>query len=185
MTAMNAANKLTIARVIIVPIFLLFLLIPSKYGMLVSAIIFLAASATDSLDGHIARKYNQVTDFGKFLDPLADKLLVISALVGLVELGALPAWITIVIIARELMVTSIRLVAASSNGTVIAASIWGKLKTVSQIVAVLIMLIQLQFTPQDTTIGMIFMGIAVLLTVYSGINYLMANWKFISQMGGK
>jgi len=182
---MNTANKLTILRVLLVPVFLIFLLAPLRYGMLVSAIIFLAASATDSLDGYIARKYNQVTDFGKFLDPLADKLLVISALIGLVELDALPAWVSIVVIARELMVTSIRLVAASSDGTVIAASIWGKLKTVSQVVAILIMLLQLQLSPQNTVAGLVFIGIAVVLTVYSGIDYLRSNWKFISQMGGK
>lgn len=134
---MNLPNRLTIARICMVPVFLVVLLAPGSIGCryLWALILFAAASYTDHLDGRIARKTNQVTNFGKFMDPLADKILVLSALVCFVQLGLADAWMVIVILAREFMVTGIRLVAAES-GQVIAANKWGKAKTVSQVIAI-------------------------------------------------
>jgi len=142
---MNLANKLTILRVIMIPVFLLLLLtswIPDPQKRIISVTIFALASLTDYLDGYIARKYNMVTNFGKFMDPLADKLLVTSALISLVELGDLSAWIAIIIISREFIITGFRLVAAS-DGIVIAASWWGKIKTFSQMLMIIVLLLNL------------------------------------------
>ena len=145
---MNLANKLTIFRIILVPILAIIPIIDSL-GILsgeflgistafwIMNIIFIIASITDKLDGHIARSRNQVTTFGKFLDPLADKILVLSALVILVEYGNIPAWIPIIVLAREFIVSGYRLIAVEKGGKVIAASIWGKLKTVTQMIAII------------------------------------------------
>ena len=135
---MNLPNKLTIFRVILIPFFVVFMLAPicPGYANYIAVAIFIVASLTDLLDGKIARKYNLVTNFGKFMDPLADKLLVCSALICFVELDKLPAWMVIIIIAREFIISGFRLV-ASDNGIVIAASWWGKSKTISQMIMIL------------------------------------------------
>ncbi len=141
---MNLANKLTLLRVILVPFFAFFMLAGDivPYSYLWAAVIFAVASITDTADGKIARKYNMVTNFGKFLDPLADKVLVVTALICFVELGWASAWVTAIIVAREFVVSGIRLIAAGSEKkTVIAASIWGKLKTASTMVAICVIII--------------------------------------------
>ena len=138
---MNLPNKLTVLRIILVPFYIFFLLMPGiPHHYLIALIIFAAASYTDHLDGKIARKYNMITDFGKFADPLADKIMILAALACFVQLGLTNAIVLTVIISREFMVTAMRLV-ASSKGKVVAANSWGKAKTVSQIIAVLIILI--------------------------------------------
>lgn len=140
---MNLPNKLTILRVILIPFFVAALLWDGGQNQTlryVSAAIFIVASLTDMLDGKIARKYNLVTNFGKFMDPLADKLLVCSALICLIELGQLPSWMVIMIISREFIISGFRLV-ASDNGVVIAASYWGKFKTTFQMIAVVLLIL--------------------------------------------
>lgn len=172
---------ITIARILLVPVFVYFALaFPGANRELIAALIFLLISLTDFLDGYIARKYNQITDFGKFLDPLADKILVISAFVIFVAQGKLSPVITIVVITREFLVTSIRLVAAG-KGTVIAASMSGKLKTVSQIAAVIAILLE-SYLCQLFTLpyALIFSWIMLIFTVYSGMEYLILNRKLIS-----
>ena len=137
---MNLPNKITISRILLVPIFMIVLFLPIPYANLIAALIFVLAAATDGIDGHIARSTNTVTNFGKFLDPLADKLLVTSALIALVGQGKLPSWVAIVIIAREFIVTGFRLIAVN-EGKVIAAGMSGKIKTVTQIIATVLLLI--------------------------------------------
>lgn len=171
---MNLPNKLTIFRVILVPVFLIFLLGPFGYwSNIVAAIVFIVASATDMLDGYIARKYNMITNFGKFMDPLADKLLVDSALIALVALGRIEAWIVIVIIAREFIISGFRLVAAD-NGTVIAASFWGKIKTVFQMAATILLIFNFPWFP-IYVFTQILVYIALVLTVISLIDYIINN----------
>lgn len=171
---MNTPNKLTVARIILVPLFMVFLLAGKiPFHMLWAAACFIVASLTDLIDGKLARKNNQVTTFGKFLDPLADKLLVTSALVCFVQLGYADAWVTMIIIAREFLVTSLRLVAAG-GGTVIAANIWGKSKTVSQMVAILAVMFFHGFGPAPAVLNMagtILLWVAAALTVISGVQY--------------
>lgn len=171
---MNTPNKLTVVRMIMVPFFVFFMLtnFAGAAGKWISLVIFAAASFTDYLDGHLARKYNLVTDFGKFMDPLADKLLVCSALICLVELDRLAAWIVIIIIGREFIISGFRLVAAD-NGVVIAASYWGKFKTVSQMIMIILMIMNLGgiFGILET----VFVCLAVALTVISLVDYLYKN----------
>ena len=176
---MNLPNKLTMFRVILIPFFVFFLLAPyfEGYGNYVAVAIFIVASLTDLLDGKIARKYNLVTNFGKFMDPLADKLLVCSAMICLIELGLLPAWIVIIIIAREFIISGFRLI-ASDNGVVIAASYWGKFKTVFQMAMVIVMILKVRiepFTLVFKVLETLLMYIAVILTVVSLIDYLVKN----------
>ena len=170
---MNLPNKLTVLRILLIPFFVLFLLtdLGGSYGKYYALAIFIIASLTDLLDGKIARKYNLVTNFGKFMDPLADKLLVCSAMICLVELKRLAAWIVIVIIAREFIISGFRLVAAD-NRVVIAASYWGKFKTVFQMVMVCMMIANI---PQLQLVTDIVMWIALILTVVSLIDYLIKN----------
>ncbi|MCR5396035.1 MAG: CDP-diacylglycerol--glycerol-3-phosphate 3-phosphatidyltransferase [Lachnospiraceae bacterium] len=172
---MNLPNKLTIFRVILIPFFVIALLLqPNNFTFrIVADAIFIVASFTDMLDGKIARKYNLVTNFGKFMDPLADKLLVCSAMICLVELNQLPAWVCIVIIAREFIISGFRLI-ASDNGIVIAASYWGKFKTVFQMAMVIVMIVALNNTVL-TLIGDILMYIALALTIISLIDYVAKN----------
>ena len=153
---MNLPNKLTTFRVILIPFFVFFLLAPyfEGYGNYIALVIFIVASLTDFLDGKIARKYNLVTNFGKFMDPLADKLLVCSALICLIALDRIPAWIVIVIISREFIISGFRLIAAD-NGVVIAASYWGKFKTASQMVTVILLVLNIQNTV-FTVLGTVF-----------------------------
>ena len=169
---MNLPNKLTIFRVILIPFFVVLLLFDlTAYDKWIALAIFIVASLTDFLDGHIARKYNLVTNFGKFMDPLADKLLVCSAMICLVELSRIPAWVVIIIIAREFIISGFRLV-ASDNGVVIAASYWGKFKTVFQIVMICLMIADL---PSLALVTQIVMWVAVVLTVVSLVDYLLKN----------
>lgn len=186
MNKMNLPNKLTVFRVILIVPFVVILLggnagwfgnnvlIPN----VVSLAIFIIASLTDLADGKIARKYNMVTTFGKFMDPLADKLLVSSAMIALVEMGRIPAWIVIVIISREFIISGFRLV-ASDNGVVIAASYWGKFKTVFQMVMICLMLVNVPGTqvwwPALSLLTDVVMWIALVLTVVSLIDYLVKN----------
>ena len=170
---MNLPNKLTIARVIMIPLFLICLYLNIGCGKYIAVGIFILASLTDLLDGKIARKYNLVTNFGKFMDPLADKLLVCSALIALVDLERIAAWIVIIIIAREFIISGFRLV-ASDNGVVIAASYWGKFKTASQMVTVILLVLNIQNTV-FTVLGTVFIYISLVLTVVSLIDYIAKN----------
>ena len=188
---MNLANKLTIFRIILVPIILIIPLlnisgdlwgIPLTY--LIIDIIFIIASLTDKLDGYIARSRNQITNFGKFLDPIADKILVIVAMLILVEAGRLPAWIPSIVVIREFVVSGYRLVAVEKKGKVIAASIWGKIKTATQMVGLIIAFIDVNSFGaifKGELIGLPFainllttvlLGISVIATIFSGIDYL-------------
>ena len=169
---MNLPNKLTMFRVILIPFFIVFLLIPiTPYDKWIALAIFVIASLTDLPDGKIARKYNLVTNFGKFMDPLADKLLVCSALICLIELDKIPSWMVIIIIAREFIISGFRLV-ASDNGVVIAASYFGKFKTTFQMLAVCLMIADL---PALHVVTQVVLWIAVILTVVSLIDYLVKN----------
>ena len=178
---MTTANLITIIRILLVPVYVFFASgNPSSNQDIIAAGIFLIISLTDFLDGYIARKYNQITDFGKFLDPLADKILVISAFVLFVAQGRLSPVITIAVITREFLVTSIRLV-ASGKGTVIAASMSGKLKTVTQIICVMAILLEdVLCAAYPLPYGMIFSYVMLVFTVYSGLEYLILNRKLIS-----
>ncbi len=169
---MNLPNKLTIFRVILIPFFVVFMLVDiTAYDKWIALAVFIIASLTDLLDGKIARKYNLVTNFGKFMDPVADKLLVCSALICLVALERIPAWIVIVIIAREFIISGFRTLAAD-NGVVIAASYWGKFKTTFQMVMICLMIADIEALLIVTSVVM---WIALSLTVISLIDYLMKN----------
>lgn len=169
---MNLPNKLTLFRVILIPFFVLFMLVDiTAYDKWIAFAIFIIASLTDLLDGKIARKYNLVTNFGKFMDPLADKLLVCSALICLVALTKIPAWIVIIIIAREFIISGFRLI-ASDNGVVIAASYWGKFKTTFQMVMICLMIADIEAISLITTVVM---WIALILTIVSLVDYLIKN----------
>lgn len=171
---MNLPNKLTILRVIMIPFFVAALLYDGGANQnmrYVAAALFIIASLTDMLDGKIARKYNLVTNFGKFMDPLADKLLVCSALICMIELRELPAWMIIIIISREFIISGFRLV-ASDNGVVIAASYWGKFKTTFQMIGVVLLIFNI---PALSTLTMIIVWIALALTVISLVDYIVKN----------
>lgn len=193
---MNLANKLTLLRIFLVPVFLVFLGVKNfPYGSIIATVIFIVASLTDQLDGYIARSRNQITTFGKFMDPLADKLLVTAALICLVELQLIPSWAATIIIAREFAVSGLRTIAAS-EGTVIAASWWGKIKTVIQIIAILLLLLQVNIGSTATLTNLvdgsafltgffnyvptIALYCAVLITIISGVDYFVKNKKAIS-----
>lgn len=188
---MNLPNKITMSRIFLIPIFIIILSIPIDWGEwsigtttlpvthFIGGLIFLIASLTDWLDGYYARKYNLITNMGKFLDPLADKLLVSAAFILLVELDLVAAWIVIVIISREFAVTGFRLVAAG-EGVVLAASNMGKLKTVSQILAIAFLLLHnFPFSYLGIPIDIITVYIALILTVWSGVDYFMKNWHVL------
>ncbi len=175
---MNLPNKLTVLRVLMIPFFVLFALtdVVPGYSNYIAVAIFVIASLTDLLDGKLARKYNLVTDFGKFMDPLADKLLVCSALICLVSMERLPAWIVIVIISREFIISGFRLV-ASDNGVVIAASYWGKFKTTFQMLMIIVLFLDLGGV--FDLIGEILIWAALILTVVSLVDYLVKNKNVI------
>ncbi len=183
---MNLANKLTVFRVILVPFFVAFMLIDSiNYNTFIAMIVFIIATATDKLDGTIARKYNMVTSFGKFMDPIADKLLVCSALVCLTASGAIPAWVVIAIIAREFIISGVRIIAAE-NGVVIAASPWGKIKTIVQMAMIIIMLAEMSFvSPVLHILSQIAMYAALALTIISAADYLIKNKNALTPEAGK
>jgi CDP-diacylglycerol--glycerol-3-phosphate 3-phosphatidyltransferase len=171
---MNLPNKLTILRVLMIPFFVVFMLwnITGAADKWIAALLFILASLTDMLDGKIARKYNLVTNFGKFMDPLADKLLVSAAMICLVELGRLPAWVVIVIISREFIISGFRLI-ASDNGVVIAASYWGKFKTVFQMAMIIVLIFE--FGGFFGMIEMALIWISLILTVVSLVDYIVKN----------
>lgn len=179
---MNLPNKLTIFRVILIPFFVFFLLtdVLGANGDYLALVIFIVASLTDMLDGKIARKYNLVTNFGKFMDPLADKLLVCSAMICLIPSGKLPTAIVIVIIAREFIISGFRLV-ASDNGIVIAANYWGKFKTVSQMAMIIVLIADLGGV--FDLIGQILIWLALALTIISLIDYVWTNRQVLTQGG--
>ena len=178
---MNLPNKLTCLRVILIPFFIVFMLtgLGGAAGKYIALAIFLAASFTDFLDGYLARRDHLVTNFGKFMDPLADKLLVCSALICFVEQGKLAAWIVIIIIAREFAISAFRLI-ASDNGIVIAASYWGKFKTVSQMIMTVLLILDI---PTLYWLEQAFIWIALALTVISMIDYFAKNIQVIKQGG--
>lgn len=195
---MNLPNKLTIFRIILVPIMVIipFLGIDGKiFGIptewIIIDLIFIIASITDKLDGYLARKNNQVTTFGKFLDPLTDKILVLAAMVMLVEMSKLPAWIPIIVLAREFMVSGYRLIAVEKGGEVIAASKWGKLKTVTQMIAIILAILDLNAFGEcfkgvlqggDLILNLIvtiLMIVQVIATIFSGIDYMKGAKKYI------
>jgi CDP-diacylglycerol--glycerol-3-phosphate 3-phosphatidyltransferase len=191
---MNLPNKLTLFRIILVPIMVIvsfFDITGSFLGisttMWIMELIFIIASITDKLDGYLARKNNQVTNFGKFLDPIADKILVVAAMILFVEMGRLPAWIPIIVIFREFAVSGYRLIAVQNSGKVIAANVWGKLKTVTQMIAIILMFLTTQpyfafvnsaltyMTTGDFVMNIlasIFMTVSVIATIFSGYEYL-------------
>ena len=174
---MNLPNKLTLFRVILIPFFCFFMLTDiTGYDKWIALAIFIIASLTDLLDGKIARKYNLVTDFGKFMDPLADKLLVCSAMILLVDLERSPSWIVVIIIAREFIISGFRLIAVE-NGRVIAASYWGKFKTTFQMVMIVLMIANI---PELSILTTIIMYVALILTVVSLIDYLVKNKDVMS-----
>ena len=179
---MNLPNKLTILRIIMVPFFVFFMLtdVGGPANKWIALALFCVASLTDLLDGKIARKYNLVTNFGKFMDPLADKLLVCSAMICMIELGRLPAWIVIVIIAREFIISGFRLV-ASDNGIVIAASYWGKFKTVFQMAMIIVLIMDLGGV--FDLVGTILIWIALALTIISLVDYIVKNKQVLTQGG--
>lgn len=193
---MNLANKLTMVRILLVPLFLIFIAVKNiPYGTFIATFIFIIASLTDQLDGYIARSRNQVTTFGKFMDPLADKLLVTAALISLVELQVIPAWATVIIIAREFAVSGLRTIAAS-EGKVIAASMWGKVKTVTQIFAIIALLIQVNIASSKYLLSLVennsafreiikygprvILLLAVIITIVSGYDYFKKNIMIIN-----
>lgn len=193
---MNLANKLTLLRIFLVPLFVIFMILDNNYyGVIIATIIFIIASITDKIDGYIARSRNQITNFGKFMDPLADKLLVTAALISLVQLSVIPAWAVIIILSREFAVTGLRTLAAA-EGKVIAASNWGKLKTVFQMLAIVLLLIvesmkaiPLVATTMMTTtlsvalieyIPLVIFYIAVIITIISGWDYFAKNKGVVS-----
>ena len=195
---MNLPNKLTIFRIILVPIMVIipFLGIDGRFlgipiSWLIIDAIFVIASITDKLDGYLARKNNQVTTFGKFLDPLADKILVLAAMVMLVEMQKLPAWIPIIVLAREFVVSGYRLIAVEKGGQVIAASKWGKLKTVTQMIAIILAILDLHSFGEcfagnlkggDMILNLvvtIMMIIQTIATIFSGVDYLKGSKKLI------
>lgn len=176
---MNTPNKLTLLRIIMIPFFVLFMLVPitGAADKWIALVIFVVASLTDTLDGYLARRDNLVTNFGKFMDPLADKLLVCSAMICLIDVGSIPSWVVIIIIAREFIISGFRLI-ASDNGIVIAASWWGKLKTISQMLMVIVLIADLGGI--FDTIGVILIALATILTIVSLVDYLWKNRQVIS-----
>ena len=188
---MNLPNKLTVGRIVLVPFFVAALLIDFPFNSVAALIIFIVASLTDMLDGKIARKRNLVTDFGKFADPLADKILVLAALLCFVQIGLCDCIAVIIILFREFAVTSIRLIAAS-KGKVVAANIWGKVKTVTQMIAIIAILVFqsiLNIFPETQVAetaflisGMVLIWISTIFAIISGVIYIIQNRHFISEM---
>ena len=175
---MNLPNKLTVVRMALVPFFVAALLLSKTNDPLkwVALALFVIASLTDFADGYIARKYNLITNFGKFMDPLADKILTISGMICLIELGRIPSWIVVIIVAREFIISGFRLVAAE-NGVVIAANYWGKFKTTFQMIMIILMIMNI---PQLQIVTNIVMWIALALTLISLWTYIMANKQVLA-----
>ena len=192
---MNLPNKLSILRIILVLILIIIPYIPQLemlvYGIplsnLLLAFIFLIGAITDIIDGKIARKRKMITDLGKFLDPLADKILVLSALVILVDLGKVPAWIPIIVLTREFAVSGYRLIASTKDGQVIAASIWGKIKTITQMIAIIFLLIDIYpffefINPEMEIFPAIFNGVGSIMLLISVIATIFSGWDYLKNM---
>ena len=179
---MNTPNKLTVARMILVPFLVVFLLTGwgGEANRWICLAIFVAASVTDWFDGHLARKYNLITNFGKFMDPLADKLLVCSAMICMIEVDKLPAWVVIIIIGREFIISGFRLIAAE-NGIVIAANYWGKFKTVSQMFMLILLIADLGGA--FNMIAQVLIWVSLVLTIVSLIDYIAKNVQVLTQGG--
>lgn len=177
---MTTASKVTMIRVIMIPIFFVVMMMDFPYSDIISLLIFAVASATDGIDGYIARKYNQISDFGKFIDPLADKLLVMAAIMIFVQWGQMPAWAAMIIITREFAVTGLRLVAVE-NGLVIAAGFSGKVKTFTSIIAICFMLTPLHDNVLfwGVTLDDVCVWLMVITTVWSGLEYFVKNGKML------
>lgn len=188
---MNVPNKITLSRILLIPVFIILMSVPFDWGSwdigeaqlplthFVAGLLFIVAAATDWIDGHYARKYNLVTNLGKFLDPLADKLLVSAALIILVEMGVAPAWVVIIIISREFAVTGLRLVAAG-EGIVLAAGSMGKLKTATQMIAIAVLLLHnFPFAYIGFPFGQWMLYISLFFTILSGVDYFMKNWHVL------
>ena len=173
---MNLPNKLTLLRFALVPVFMVFMYIDNPYSYLIGLIVFAVASFTDFLDGSIARKYNMVTDFGKFMDPLADKCLVTAAMLWFVEVGQMPAWALLLVIVREFAISGLRMNAATT-GRVIAAGWSGKVKTAATMVCIILMLL-----PIPSVVNTLCVAVIVLTTIYSGVEYVMKNLDVISNV---
>ena len=172
---MTLASKITLVRVAFIPVYMVFMYLSggqTNVWMWIAFSVFILASVTDFLDGYIARKYNQISDFGKFLDPLADKLLVAAALICFIELGRMPAWIVLIIISREFIISGFRLI-ASDNGVVIAASYWGKFKTVFQMAMIIVLICD--FGGFFGIIETALIWISLILTVVSLVDYIKKN----------
>ena len=191
---MNLANKLTIFRIVLVPIMVIipFLGIQGSwnyipYEWIIIDIIFIIASITDKLDGSIARKRNEITTFGKFLDPIADKILVLAAMIMLVEEGRLPAWIPIIILFREFLVSGYRLIAVEKGGKVIAASIWGKIKTVTQMIAIILAFLDVNafgacFKGNLTGFALILNAIVTIMMIIQTIATIFSGWDYMKDI---
>ena len=183
MIVITTANKLTLFRIVLIPVFMIFFYIAKEWSYYTACVVFIVASITDFLDGYIARKYNQVTDFGKFADPLADKLLVIAAFIGFVDASLSPAWMVMVVVARELIVTALRTVAAAA-GRIIAASYFGKIKTTVQMIAIIYLLL---FVWRDFYIGAVSVNlvlnvVVLIITVASGVDYIYKNRELLKKV---
>jgi len=188
MLLVNLPNKLTMFRIFLIPVFLVFLLCNSipidiQIRRYIAAAIFIIASTTDMLDGYIARKYNLITNFGKFMDPLADKLLVCSAMIALIDMPdavvALPSWVVIIIIGREFMITGFRTIAVEKK-IVIAAGFWGKLKTIFQMIMIIALLINIR-NSIFTFVSLFLIVVSVILTIISALDYILKNKSVLSE----
>lgn len=177
---MTTASKVTMIRIALIPFFMAAALLDFRHSGIVALVLFLLASATDGIDGYIARKYNQTTDFGKFIDPLADKLLVTSAMLIFVQWGTMPAWVLMVVLTREFAVSGLRMIAAS-KGDVIAAAGCGKIKTVVTIVCISVMLVIVDFghVPRMELVNQVAIALILLTTLYSGIEYFAKNHRVL------
>ncbi|MFC6290266.1 CDP-diacylglycerol--glycerol-3-phosphate 3-phosphatidyltransferase [Levilactobacillus angrenensis] len=191
---MNLPNRLTIVRIILIPIFILLLVLPLDWGQVTwlgtaipvaqvwGAVVFAAASITDFLDGQIARRNHLVTNFGKFADPLADKMIVMTAFIILVSMGAVPAWAVAIIVCRELAVTGLRLIVVETGGKVLAAAWPGKIKTTTQMVGIILLLLNnIGFGAINVPMALIFFYICLFFTIYSGIDYFVQNRQVFAE----
>ncbi|MBE3586283.1 CDP-diacylglycerol--glycerol-3-phosphate 3-phosphatidyltransferase [Desulfofundulus thermocisternus] len=180
---MNLPNRLTLARIFLIPLFVTVVSLQVPYGDYLAAAVFILAASTDGLDGYIARKCHLVTRLGMLMDPLADKLLISSALISLVELHRLPGWVAMIIIGREFAITGLRSLMAA-EGVVLGASIPGKLKTITQIIAIVGLLLQgTPFSVMRFTPGNLAMWVAIIFTIWSGLDYLNRGWSILKKGG--
>jgi len=183
---MTTASKVTILRILLIPLFMGVLLFGGEHSKLVGLAVFILASATDVIDGYIARKYDQTTNFGRFMDPLADKLLVVSAMLIFVQWGQMPAWVLMVVLTREFAVSGLRMMAAAT-GTVIAAGVSGKVKTVVTFISICFMLTPLYdwVIIGGVTVNLLAVGAILVTTVYSGVEYFIQNGRVLIMRDGE